>query len=139
MTRVDRQLAQRAGGKGTGGSFVAATDDRFFVHTRLKGTRAFNLDTGLKTAFMPSEPVLHNGLVYSAETSDEHPVVRAWGPDDKALWEVDTDGSGIGTAGISKVLKGCVQNLGPGVLCSTHPVGMDFYSTNWPARWTVSS
>src|SRR5690606_18259735 len=44
-----------AGGKGTGGSFVAANDESFFVHTRLKGTREFDLETGVKTAFMPNE------------------------------------------------------------------------------------
>jgi outer membrane protein assembly factor BamB len=47
-----------AGGKGTGGSFVAADSKQFFVHTRLNGTRAFNISTGKKTAFMPGEPVL---------------------------------------------------------------------------------
>ena len=46
------------GGKGTGGSFVAADAGYFYVHTRLKGTRAFGLKDGSTTAFMPDEPVL---------------------------------------------------------------------------------
>lgn len=83
-----------AGGKGTGGSYVVADDSRFFVHTRLKGTREFNLETGLKTAFMPSEPVLRNNVVYSAETVDDQPIVGAWGPDNKPLWDVAADGRG---------------------------------------------
>ena len=79
-----------AGGKGTGGSFVAATDERFYVHTRDKGTRAFNLETGLKTAFMPNEPVLYNGHVYTAE--EDH--VRCYDGSDKLVWEVAADGTG---------------------------------------------
>ena len=31
-----------AGGKGTGGSFVAANEESWFVHTRVKGTREFS-------------------------------------------------------------------------------------------------
>lgn len=83
-----------AGGKGTGGSVVIANDERFYVHTRRKGTRAFNLETGLKTAFMPNEPVLANGVVYTAESNEEDHFVRAYGPDDKVIWEIEADGRG---------------------------------------------
>lgn len=83
-----------AGGKGTGGSFVAAADNFFYVHTREKGTRAFNISTGLKTAFTPNEPVLHAGIVYSAEMADEQPMVRAYGTDEKLIWEIAADGRG---------------------------------------------
>ena len=83
-----------AGGKGTGGSFVAADDDKFYVHTRLKGTRAFDLDSGIKTAFMPNEPVLNDGVVYSAETTGDKHFVRAYGADEKRIWEIEADGSG---------------------------------------------
>ncbi len=79
-----------AGGKGTGGSFVAATDERFYVHTRIKGTRAFNLLTGKKTAFMPNEPVLNQGLVYTAQDG----MVRCYDAEDKLVWEITADGSG---------------------------------------------
>ncbi len=89
-----RYFELNAGGKGTGGSFVAATDDFFYVHTREKGTRAFNIATGLKTAFMPNEPVLTAGVVYSAEMADDKPMVRAYGKDEKLIWEIAADGRG---------------------------------------------
>ncbi|TWU35234.1 Alcohol dehydrogenase [cytochrome c] precursor [Novipirellula aureliae] len=89
-----RYFELNAGGKGTGGSFVAATGDRFYVHTREKGTRAFQISTGKKTAFMPNEPVLNAGIVYSAELADDQPMVRAFGSDDKLIWEIAADGSG---------------------------------------------
>jgi len=87
-----------AGGKGTGGSFVVADDFQFFVHTREKGTRAFSLATGLKTAFMPNEPVLHRDIMYSAEVLDGQPVIRAYPAnrdEDLArepLWQIPGDG-----------------------------------------------
>jgi outer membrane protein assembly factor BamB len=83
-----------AGGKGTGGSFVTADETYFYVHTRIKGTRQFKLADGIKTAFMPNEPVLHAGVLYSAETVDGKPRVCAWTPDGTKLWEVDCDGRG---------------------------------------------
>ena len=89
-----RYFEINAGGKGTGGSFVCADANRFYVHTRLKGVRAFDVASGLKTAFMPNEPVLHDGRVYSAETRDDQPVVVAYGPDDKELWTLPADGGG---------------------------------------------
>ncbi|QDV46340.1 outer membrane biogenesis protein BamB [Stieleria neptunia] len=89
-----RYFELNAGGKGTGGSFVAADDQHFYVHTRQKGTRAFKLDDGVKTAFMPNEPVLHHGRVYSAESKDRQNVVRAYRADQKLDWEINADGSG---------------------------------------------
>lgn len=83
-----------AGGKGTGGSFVAADDQFFYVHTRGKGTRAFELSTGVKTAYMPNEPVLNAGRVYSAEVVDGQPKVRAYAADQSLVWELPVDGSG---------------------------------------------
>lgn len=84
-----------AGGKGTGGSFVTADPKYFYVHTREKGTRAFDLSTGLKTAFMPNEPVLADSLLYSAEvTEKKESVVRAYDSDQKVVWQMDADGSG---------------------------------------------
>jgi outer membrane protein assembly factor BamB len=55
-----------AGGKGNGGSFVAAMGEEFFVHTRERGVRAFDLKTGRKLRFTCNEPVLANGLLYTA-------------------------------------------------------------------------
>jgi len=91
---VQKYFEINAGGKGTGGSLVMANDERFYVHTRLKGTRAFNLESGLKTAFMPNEPVLADDIAYTAESTDENFFVRAYGPDDKVIWEVEADGRG---------------------------------------------
>ncbi len=89
-----RYFEINAGGKGTGGSFVTADDRHFYVHTRQKGTRAFLLDTGLKTAFMPNEPVLANGRIYSSELDGDRSVVRAYGADHLLLWEIEADGRG---------------------------------------------
>ncbi len=66
----------------------------FYVHTRNKGTRAFDLEKGVKTAFQPNEPVLKDGKVYTAEMSDEKAVVRCYDSDREQLWQVDADGSG---------------------------------------------
>lgn len=75
-----------AGGKGTGGSFVAANEESWFVHTRLKGTREFSLETGIKTAFMPNEPVLAGNRIYSA---NEKAMIQAHDSTTKELiWEV---------------------------------------------------
>lgn len=90
-----RYFELNAGGKGTGGSFVIANDSVFFVHTRLKGVREFHLATGVKTAFMPNEPVLDGNTVYTGETAkDGSPVVRAYDSDRKVIWEVAADASG---------------------------------------------
>ena len=83
-----------AGGKGTGGSFVTADEKYFYVHTREKGTRAFELETGLKTAFMPNEPVLHQGAIYAAEADGKRRVVRAYDAEQHVIWEIDADGLG---------------------------------------------
>lgn len=90
-----RYFEINAGGKGTGGSFVAADEKHFYVHTREKGTRAFHLNDGVKTAFMPNEPVLFGSRVYTAETSEAgEQMVRAYGLDEKLIWELVADGSG---------------------------------------------
>ena len=84
-----------AGGKGTGGSFLAANEQSWFVHTRLRGTREFSMETGLKTAFQPSEPVLAGDVIYAADLTDKKPVVRASeAGDKKTRWEVEADARG---------------------------------------------
>ena len=55
-----------AGGKGNGGSFVAATEEEFFVHTRGRGVRAFDLKTGGKKSFTCNEPVLAGSALFTA-------------------------------------------------------------------------
>ncbi len=83
------------GGKGTGGSFVAANEKSFFVHTRLKGVREFDLAQGNKTAFQPNQPVLANDWKYSAEsTVNGAPTVVAYDADNQAQWELSVDGRG---------------------------------------------
>jgi outer membrane protein assembly factor BamB len=89
-----RYFEINAGGKGSGGSFVAADEKHFYVHTRYKATRAFRLDDGIKTAFMPGEPVLHEGMVYSAEADGDRPRLRAYRTDQSLVWEIEADGSG---------------------------------------------
>ncbi len=88
-----RYFEINAGGKGTGGSFVSANEKHFYVHTRGKGTRAFTLKNGVKTAFKPSEPVLHRGMIYSAETVEDKPMIHAYSSDQKIAWELEADGS----------------------------------------------
>lgn len=88
-----------AGGKGTGGAFIAADNTHFYVHTRLKGTRAFDLETGLKTAFLPNEPVITDELVYSAEIENEKPIIRVYAANQpvdtkrEVLGEIAADGT----------------------------------------------
>jgi outer membrane protein assembly factor BamB len=88
-----------AGGKGNGGAFVTADATHFYVHTRVKGTRAFHLGTGLKTAFAPNEPVVVGDYLFSAEMAEGRAVIRAYPAsleDDKArepLWSIDADGT----------------------------------------------
>lgn len=55
------------GGKGNGGSLVLANESEFFVHTRLRNTRAFELKTGKKTGFTINEPVLTADGLYASE------------------------------------------------------------------------
>lgn len=89
------------GAKGQGGSFVAADARRFFVHTRGRGTTAFALADGKELKFSINEPVLDGATAYAANTpgaaSDGRaapPVVQAFGPDNRVLWQVEADGTG---------------------------------------------
>ena len=54
-------------GKGNGGSFVVANESSFFVHTRQRGTRGYDLKDGRKTTFTINEPVLGSQTLYSAQ------------------------------------------------------------------------
>lgn len=93
-TGKQRYFELNAGSKGTGGTFVAANDDFFYVHTRIKGTRQFALGNGVKTAFMPNEPVLVGDVLYSAALEKEVAKICAWNPDGTKLWDVPGDGRG---------------------------------------------
>ncbi len=131
-----RYFELNAGGKGTGGSFVIADENSFFVHTREKGVREFNLADGKKTSFMPNEPVLDGDLVYSGETAkDDSPVVRAYNAKRKVVWEVAADGRGdlikagetiyaAGPSGLSAIaLPSKDSNDAPKVVWSTTVTG----------------
>ena len=54
------------GGKGNGGAFVIARGDEFFVHTRNRGVRGYELKEGKKTGFVVNEPVLAEKIIYTA-------------------------------------------------------------------------
>lgn len=83
-----------AAGKGNGGSFVSANDHHFFVHTRDRGTRAFDLATGVKTAFAPNEAVLDTKSIYTCEKKENDGwFVRSYNLEHKQEWELAVDGS----------------------------------------------
>ncbi len=80
------------GGKGNGGSFVAADESDFFVHTRLRGVRAFDLKKGAAGKFTSEEPVLDGKLLYSASGSAKGRTIQAVGYE--VEWELKVDASG---------------------------------------------
>lgn len=82
------------GGKGNGGSFVISGEKEFFVHTRYRGVRAYNLETGLPNLYVHNEPVLHDEQIYSASVKDKQPVLEAFNRQHKALWSLPVDGQG---------------------------------------------
>lgn len=53
-------------GKGNGGSVVMSDEKLFFVHTRGRGVRAYDLASGKKSLFVLNEPVLSGTHYYSA-------------------------------------------------------------------------
>ncbi len=78
------------GGKGNGGSLVLARGNEYYVHTRVRGVRAFDLATGNKTAFMTNEPVLDDpalpgASLFAAERKSlvAAPTAAAAGSDDE--------------------------------------------------------
>lgn len=83
------------GGKGNGGSFVAAGKSTFYVHTRLRGVRSHDLKTGKPLRFTCGEPVITDGEIYSAAAGEDgEPLVRAFGADEMPRWEIKVDASG---------------------------------------------
>lgn len=88
------------GGKGQGGSFVAADTRRAFVHTRVRGTVALDLPKGSVTKFQVNEPVLAGDVLYTAagaETKSEQttpPRILAYNAKNEVLWEFEADGTG---------------------------------------------
>ncbi len=66
-----------AGGKGNGGSFVAANEREFFVHTRGRGVRAFDLPSGAKKSDQFQEPVLARDRIYTAAEASHRRTLLA--------------------------------------------------------------
>lgn len=97
LDRSDGELKHfelNAGGKGNGGSFVAAEDSRYFVHTRRNGTRAFSMSDGKKQDFTPNRPVLSKHHLYSAEESSGEYQIRCYDKKNKRLWSIAANGTG---------------------------------------------
>lgn len=88
------------GGKGQGGSFVAADATRAFVHTRRRGTMALDLPGGSDAKFALNEPVLDGEMFYTAsggglsESPESTGKIQAYGSDKRLLWSIEADGSG---------------------------------------------
>ena len=78
------------GGKGNGGSFVAASDSYFYVHTRERGVRVYDLKTGTQGKSVMNEPVIAGSRLFDSDAEK----VRELGSSEKVLWEVKADGSG---------------------------------------------
>lgn len=78
------------GGKGNGGSFVAAGDRYFYVHTRERGVRVYDLKTGIAGRSTMNEPVIDGVRLFDSGPE----AVRELGTGGKVLWEVKADGSG---------------------------------------------
>ena len=85
------------GGKGTGGALVLGHEDEFYVHTRRRGVRGFELKTGKKTSFQTNEPVLTDDLIIAVEEKgDAKFELVAYERDSKdEEWKLkDVNGSG---------------------------------------------
>ncbi|QDU11072.1 PQQ-binding-like beta-propeller repeat protein [Gimesia aquarii] len=82
------------GGKGNGGSFVISNDSEFFVHTRYRGVRTYNLKTGLPSLYVHNEPVLDDKMLYSAILKNKQPLIQAYKKNHQPLWSLAADGQG---------------------------------------------
>lgn len=80
-------------GKGNGGSFVCANETEFFVHTRLRGVRNYELKSGKAGKLTNSEPVLDGAAFYTAATNKQGAFVQSRNGTN-LLWELKADASG---------------------------------------------
>lgn len=78
------------GGKGNGGTFVASGEKYFYVHTRERGVRVYDLKTGVAGKSTMNEPVIDGSRLYDSDADE----VRELGTSEKVHWEVKADGSG---------------------------------------------
>ena len=98
--KTGRQKYFDFGGKGQGGSFVAASESRYFVHTRRRATMAFTLADGRDDKWHLNEPVLAADDVYAANTPGDDDgqsapgVIQAFDAGKRLVWQVEADGSG---------------------------------------------
>jgi outer membrane protein assembly factor BamB len=82
------------GGKGNGGSFVVANESEFFVHTRQRAVRSYDMKNGKAGRFTNREPVLDGTMLFTAVEKAQGKTIQAVGPDKKVLWELNVDASG---------------------------------------------
>jgi outer membrane protein assembly factor BamB len=78
------------GGKGNGGSFVASGETYFYVHTRERGVRVYDLKTGTAGKSTMNEAVIDGSRLYDSDAS----MARELSTSEKVIWEVKADGSG---------------------------------------------
>ena len=84
-----------AGGKGNGGSLVIANGSEYFVHTRYRGVRAYDLDTGKKGSFTCNEPVLTHKYLYTAQIDKNgKKTIQILDAKKKTVGSVPADGLG---------------------------------------------
>jgi len=83
------------GGKGVGGSFLAASDTHYIVHSRHRGVQKFELATGKNAQLgYHGEPVLDGRQWYVAggkSAEKIRPIIEAVGP---SGWKINVDASG---------------------------------------------
>ncbi|MBC8872592.1 MAG: PQQ-binding-like beta-propeller repeat protein [Planctomycetes bacterium] len=85
------------GGKGQGGSFVAADRSRVFAHTRFRGTMALKLPDGGTANLLVNEPVLAPDMLYTAKAgqgTETPPRIEAYDADNELIWHIEADGTG---------------------------------------------
>ena len=81
------------GGKGNGGSFVAASESEYFVHTRLLGARNYDLKSGKAGKLTGNEPVLDGPQLYSVVTNRSGSALQSI-KGTNVVWEMKADASG---------------------------------------------
>jgi len=88
------------GGRGEGGSFVAADRTRAFVHTRVRETMGLTLPEGKASRIVVNEPVLDGQRLYTASYTKAlvvlqgAPRIDAYNRKHQRLWEIRADASG---------------------------------------------
>ena len=124
--RADGQFVHfeiNAGGKGTGGSFVAADAVHFYVHTREKGTRAFDIVSGVKTAFTPNEPAIWGDYLFAADSAQQISAYPANLDDDKNATRCGPSGGWLGGPDYCRRSSDCGGRRSTDHLAVAHTAG----------------